>query len=70
VPTLIIWGEGDPLIPLSSGRWLERHIPGARMEVLPGIGHIPMEEAPDASARILESWLANAASPPVKAAAR
>jgi pimeloyl-ACP methyl ester carboxylesterase len=57
VPTLIIWGERDPLIPLSSGRWLAQHIPAGQIAVLPGIGHIPMEEAPDASARILDSWL-------------
>jgi pimeloyl-ACP methyl ester carboxylesterase len=63
VPTLIIWGQRDPLIPLSSGRWLASHIPGARIEVLPGIGHIPMEEAPDASAGMLEAWLA-AQTPP------
>ena len=65
VPTLIIWGERDPLIPLSSGRWLAQHIPGARIEVLPGIGHIPMEEAPEASARLLETWL-TAQTPPVQ----
>lgn len=57
VPTLIIWGAQDPLIPLSSGKWLASHIPGARIEVLPGIGHIPMEEAPDASAALLGKWL-------------
>jgi pimeloyl-ACP methyl ester carboxylesterase len=67
VPTLIIWGEKDPLIPLASGRWLAQHIPGARLEVLPGIGHIPMEEAPDASVRLLESWLAETGRQPTAA---
>jgi pimeloyl-ACP methyl ester carboxylesterase len=57
VPTLIIWGEQDPLIPLASGEWLASHIPGARIEVLRGIGHIPMEEAPDASVAALDGWL-------------
>ncbi|GGD97562.1 alpha/beta hydrolase [Tsuneonella deserti] len=58
VPTLIIWGQEDGLIPVASGRWLAQHIPSSRFEVLPGIGHIPMEEAPDASARLLIDWLA------------
>lgn len=56
-PTLIIWGQRDSLIPVQSGGWLAKRIPSARFEVLPGIGHIPMEEAPDASVRLLESWL-------------
>jgi pimeloyl-ACP methyl ester carboxylesterase len=62
VPTLIIWGAQDPLIPLSSGKWLASHIPGAQIEVLPGIGHIPMEEAPDASVAILDKWLGDIAT--------
>lgn len=70
VPTLIIWGAQDSLIPLSSGKWLASHIPGARIEVLPAIGHIPMEEAPDASAGILREWLdgiaTNRAEPPAR----
>ncbi|MFA9200017.1 MAG: alpha/beta fold hydrolase [Cypionkella sp.] len=56
VPTLVIWGAEDGLIPLSSGRWLAERIPGARLEVLPGIGHLPMEEAPDATVRMLRAW--------------
>ncbi|QGN56243.1 alpha/beta fold hydrolase [Novosphingobium sp. Gsoil 351] len=58
VPVLIQWGEGDPLIPLAAGQWLHRAIPGSRMIVYPGIGHIPMEEAPDKSAADLRGWLA------------
>ncbi|MGX7952009.1 alpha/beta fold hydrolase [Tsuneonella sp. HG249] len=63
VPTLVLWGAEDNLIPRSSGRWLAGHIPGARLEVLPGIGHLPMEEAPDATARILRDWAAGLPSP-------
>lgn len=56
VPTLIIWGADDGLIPVSSARWLATRIPRARLEVLPGIGHLPMEEAPDATVRVLREW--------------
>ncbi len=62
VPTLIIWGSEDALIPLSSGRWLARHMPASRLEVLDGIGHLPMEEAPDRSAALLADFVAQGAA--------
>jgi pimeloyl-ACP methyl ester carboxylesterase len=49
MPTLIIWGREDHFIPLSVGEWFNQTIPGSRITVLDGIGHIPMEEAPDRS---------------------
>lgn len=57
VPTLVMWGEEDRLIPLSSARWLAQRIPGATLVAYPGIGHIPMEEAPRNSAADLARWL-------------
>lgn len=57
VPTLILWGAQDMLIPVSAGRWFARAIPGSRLIVYPGIGHIPMEEAPDRSAADVAAWL-------------
>jgi pimeloyl-ACP methyl ester carboxylesterase len=57
-PTLILWGEEDTLIPVSAGRWFDRAIPNSTLVVFPKVGHIPMEEAPDASARALGAWLA------------
>ena len=56
-PVLIQWGEGDPLIPLAAGQWLHQAIPGSRMIVYPGIGHIPMEEASARSVADLREWL-------------
>jgi pimeloyl-ACP methyl ester carboxylesterase len=57
-PTLILWGAEDALIPTSAGRWFDRHIPDSTLIVWPEVGHIPMEEAPDLSARALADWLA------------
>ena len=57
MPVLIQWGAGDPLIPLAAGQWLQQAIPGSRMIVYPGIGHIPMEEAPARSVADLRAWL-------------
>ena len=58
MPVLILWGEDDGLIPVSAGRWFVQAIPGARLVVYPGIGHIPMEEAAAQSAADLREWLA------------
>jgi len=43
-PTLVIHGDADPLIPLSSGKDTAQQIAGARLEVIPGMGH----DLPDA----------------------
>lgn len=38
-PTLVIHGAADPLVPLAAGRDTAQHIPGARLEVIDGMGH-------------------------------
>jgi pimeloyl-ACP methyl ester carboxylesterase len=57
VPTLILWGKEDRLIPVAAGRWLEKVMPNSTLVVYPGIGHLPHEEAPAATLRDLEPWL-------------
>ncbi|MEK6282878.1 MAG: alpha/beta hydrolase [Acidobacteriota bacterium] len=47
VPTLIVWGEEDKVVPLKIGKMLAEAIPDAKLVVLPGIGHAPHEEAPE-----------------------
>jgi pimeloyl-ACP methyl ester carboxylesterase len=44
VPTLIIHGDKDPLVPIGNGRRLARKIPGAKMYVYPNTGHLPIIE--------------------------
>jgi pimeloyl-ACP methyl ester carboxylesterase len=58
LPTLIIWGEHDPVIPLALGRRLSQDIPGAELRVLPGCGHVPHPEAPGDVARLVREFLA------------
>jgi pimeloyl-ACP methyl ester carboxylesterase len=54
MPTLILWGERDRLIPSGqAARWAEL-IPSAEVRILPGIGHLPLEETPDGIAAIVE----------------
>lgn len=39
VPTLVIHGEADPLIPIAAGVDVARNVPGARLVRIPGMGH-------------------------------
>jgi pimeloyl-ACP methyl ester carboxylesterase len=45
-PTLIIWGDQDRLIDVSNAYRFQRDIPGSQLLVIPGSGHVPMEESP------------------------
>jgi pimeloyl-ACP methyl ester carboxylesterase len=47
VPTLLIWGEDDRRSPVSVGRQMCRSIPGARLVVIPGSGHMSNLERPE-----------------------
>ena len=60
VPTLIMWGDQDGLIPLAAGQWLDQTMPNSELKVYRGIGHLPQKEAPAATLSDLRRWLANA----------
>jgi pimeloyl-ACP methyl ester carboxylesterase len=57
VPVLLLWGELDGAVPASHATDYESALPDARTVILPGIGHVPMEEAPEASAQVLRRFL-------------
>ncbi len=65
-PALILWGEDDKLIPVSSAAWFAKRFPDNRTHIYKGIGHIPMQELPDESARDVMEWMARAAPTPVR----
>jgi pimeloyl-ACP methyl ester carboxylesterase len=44
-PTLLIWGANDRLVPPAYGEAYKKHIAGARLELIPNCGHLPMFEA-------------------------
>jgi pimeloyl-ACP methyl ester carboxylesterase len=58
LPVLLIWGEGDRLLPVERAREAVRELPGARLEVIEGAGHTPQAERPDRFNRVLEDFLA------------
>jgi pimeloyl-ACP methyl ester carboxylesterase len=57
VPTLIIWGERDRVIPLAHGRRLQRDLPKARLAIIAEAGHLPHEEFPNKVNQLLNSFL-------------
>jgi pimeloyl-ACP methyl ester carboxylesterase len=48
VPTLLVWGERDKLVPPSLGETFRAEIPDCRLAVIPRAGHVPMLDAPEA----------------------
>jgi pimeloyl-ACP methyl ester carboxylesterase len=56
-PTLILWGEEDRLTPASDALLFAEAIPDSRVRIYAGVGHIPMEEAPDRSAADVRAFL-------------
>lgn len=57
VPTLVMHGEADALIPVADGRGFAGAIPGAKLILYPGVGHVPMEQIPDRSAADLDAFM-------------
>jgi pimeloyl-ACP methyl ester carboxylesterase len=55
-PTLVIHGSLDRLIPLSAAVELCRRHPDWELNVLDGVGHVPMMEAPGLFMDALEAW--------------
>jgi pimeloyl-ACP methyl ester carboxylesterase len=53
VPTRLIWGERDLFAPVRTAEDMLRALPDGRLDVLPGIGHSPMVEAPGPFTRLL-----------------
>jgi pimeloyl-ACP methyl ester carboxylesterase len=63
MPTLIIWGEKDEIIPVGDAQKFKDAIPGSTLVIYPNIGHLPYEEAPEASARDLRKFLGGSQEP-------
>jgi pimeloyl-ACP methyl ester carboxylesterase len=57
IPTLLLWGRHDRVVPLWVGQRLERELPNARLHVLEACGHLPAEELPDESWAVLQAFL-------------
>jgi magnesium chelatase accessory protein len=56
-PVLLLHGANDPAIPPDWARDAARWLPNARLELLPGLGHLAHEEAPDKAAAHIAAFL-------------
>lgn len=57
VPTLLVWGDKDPAVYVSSMDRLAQHFTNVQKVVFPGIGHLPYEECPERFNRELTKFL-------------
>ncbi len=56
-PALIIWGSEDVIIPVEQGEHMAALMPKAKLIVLPGVGHVAQEEAPEETSREVRAFL-------------
>jgi pimeloyl-ACP methyl ester carboxylesterase len=57
IPTLLMWGDKDPAVYVSSMEPLARHFANVQTVVFPGVGHLPYEESPEEFNRELINFL-------------
>lgn len=56
-PTLILWGKEDRLIYATAAQTFDERLPNAEATLFDGVGHLPMEEAPEATANAIRRFL-------------
>ena len=59
MPTLIVWGDRDPIIPVEHAHAAHALMPGSRLEIFEEAGHFPHSEEPDRFIRVLRDFLAD-----------
>jgi pimeloyl-ACP methyl ester carboxylesterase len=57
MPSLVIWGERDPIIPARHGEEAHAEMPGSQLEILPGSGHFPHLDDPRWFAEAIEDFI-------------
>jgi pimeloyl-ACP methyl ester carboxylesterase len=67
LPTLIVWGEKDPLIPVDHAYRARDTMQGSRLEIFPGAGHYPYLDAPERFVTVLRDFLESTEPQPVDA---
>lgn len=62
LPTLVVAGAEDSVVPTDVAQRLAGELPDASLELVPGCGHAVQEECPDALTELIGSWLGAATS--------
>ncbi len=57
IPTLVVWGRRDPVLPVQHARAAAEALPGATVTVLPRAGHLPHRSSPEEFVRALTSFI-------------
>jgi len=57
IPTLLIWGSDDDMVPLSDGMLFNSLIKGSQLEVFPGVGHSPHVDCAEEVAKLIEQFV-------------
>ena len=60
VPTLLVWGDDDKLVPLPHGSAYAALIPGAQLHVIDRCGHVPHVERPDEFVKVVTGFIGSA----------
>jgi pimeloyl-ACP methyl ester carboxylesterase len=58
MPTLLVWGGRDQVLPVGHGLIAHEAMPGSRLEIFPGAGHFPFHSEPQRFVAVLEDFLA------------
>ncbi|MBZ0284343.1 MAG: alpha/beta hydrolase [Anaerolineae bacterium] len=58
LPTLIIHGEDDQIVPLAASQWLATQIPNAHLHIVKDAGHVPSVTHPEAVAEAINQYFA------------
>ena len=59
LPTLIVWGAGDPIIPVEHAHRAHAAITGSRLEIFEDVGHFPHCEAPERFSTAVSDFVAS-----------
>lgn len=60
LPTLIMWGAKDDLIPVENAEFFHRDIANSQLQIFDNLGHVPHEEDPVTSVAVVKAFLAQA----------
>ncbi|MFY0608321.1 MAG: alpha/beta hydrolase [Cyclobacteriaceae bacterium] len=58
-PTLLLWGDQDLLIPVGNAHKFHKDLPNDTLVILKNAGHVPMEELPTESLKVVTTFLEN-----------
>jgi pimeloyl-ACP methyl ester carboxylesterase len=64
LPVLIVWGARDQIIPVQHAESAHEAIPGSRLEIFEGVGHLPQVEASQRFVAVLSRFMTDTKAPP------